>query len=395
MDPTHQDFPLKELRIVVLHNQDFLHASPDNVSLASRADVVQVAQEVALALAARGHFVQVQGIDTSDLPNLLQQFQSDPPDLVFNLCESLGEDDRHEALVPALLDLLGIAYTGSDSLALGLALRKERTRDILRSAGIQVPAAVVLPATSQFPEQDLFHLRSQQLAYPLIVKPTRENASVGIHQDSVVYTDENLLQKVNTLRALYQQPILVEEYILGREINVSFLENHGMQILPLHEIDFSSLPKEFPHIVSYDGKWNKDSLEYKHTMPQPISDLPQEQCHRIQEIARAAFAALEIHDYGRCDLRLDTQGQVYLIDVNPNCDLARDAGFAKAATHAMLTYEDLIECIALGALKRSHHVSFNKQSTVLTNVQPGQTRSSFRSDELISAASQRQSVYSS
>lgn len=358
MDPlsdTHKPI-LHELRILVLHNQDFSVSPEEDVpfDLLSRADVLHVAQDIGRALAARGHFVEIQAVDRDDLPNLYNRLKADPPDLVFNLCESLGGDDRNEIVLPALLDLLKIPYTGSGPMALGITLRKEYTQSLLKSLGISVPNYAILGALAGSPEQDLQVVQKQGLHFPLMVKPTRENASVGIDENSVVFDNKALLLQIDRLRRQYNQPILIEQYIEGKEINVSLLGNHPPQVLPLHEMDFSQMPDGYLPIISYSGKWNKASPEYLGSTSKLATDLPPVLLQKVYRAAISVFQALELADYARCDFRVSQEGEPYLIDVNANCDLAKDAGFTKAAAQANLTYEQMIEQIAFFALSRSY-----------------------------------------
>ncbi len=364
----------KELRIVVLHNQDFSSSDIDTSSFAARADILNAAQDVARALAAKGHFVDIQGIDAPHLPELIQRFTLDPPDLVFNLCESLQSDDRHEIVIPALLDLLKIPYTGSGPLALGISLHKDKTQRTLKSAGIPVPAYVVLSEDLTFPTEDIKLVHKHKLQYPLIVKPTRENASVGIDEFSVVTNDQDLLSQLERLRSEYKQPLLVEEYIDGKEFNVSLLGNSPVQVFPLHEIDFTDLPSYHPRIVSYIGKWDKQSPIYLATMPKLSSDLEPQLMHQIMAVAKQAFHCLELQDYARCDIRLSQKGEPYVIDMNPNNDLSKNAGFAIAAKEAGYSYEDLIERIAFFALSRSPYAQHSHSPLYTESVLADQTR---------------------
>ncbi len=344
-----------ELRILVLHNRDFDPAGNGDPEFTSRADVVNAARDVTRALAARGHFVEIQGTDSDDVPPLMARLKADRPDLVFNLCESLGGDSRHEVVIPALLDMLGIPYTGSGPLGLGLSLRKGRAKDVLRAAGVPTPAGVVLPGAPQDPADDLDLVRDGRLGYPLIVKPTREDASVGICAASVVHDDQALCQRVAALRPAHRQPILVEQYVAGRELYVSLLGNDPPEVMPMHEIDFSLMPSGLPHIVCYEAKWDTGSPKYAGTKPRRAEAIAPALQRRIEEAARAAFAALELSDYGRCDIRLSESGTPYIIDVNPNCDLSDGAGYSLAAHFGGLPYDELIDRIAAEALHRNRH----------------------------------------
>lgn len=349
-----------ELRILVVHNQDILssaHPVSDYDSEA-RADVVAMAQEVARALASRGHFVSVQGIDSHSLADFFKQLQMDRPDLVFNLCESLAGNDRNEGVLPALLDLLQIPYTGSDALSLGIALQKDRTQDQLRHAGVSVPRSAWLGALTQSPEDDLAWLRYHDLPYPLIVKPLWENASVGIHTTSVVHNDSMLVQQIRWVRETLNEPMLIEEFIEGQEVHVCLLGNNPPMVLPLHEFDFSGLPPAHPRIISYEGKWHKESVAYQGIDPVPMQELtPALQSH-IETTAQQTFTALGLRDYARCDMRISSRGQAYVIDVNPNCDLSPTGGFVRAARVLGYSYEEFIDTIAHCALERR---SYEKQ----------------------------------
>src|SRR5262245_15318661 len=133
------------LRALVVHNHDYQEEDPTAPGFESRADVANAARQVAEALSSRGHAVTIITVDGDSVPGLLARVRRARPDVVFNLVESLGGDSRHEAVVPALLDLAGVPYTGSGPLALGSALRKDRAKEILRACGVPTPEAVVLP----------------------------------------------------------------------------------------------------------------------------------------------------------------------------------------------------------------------------------------------------------
>jgi D-alanine-D-alanine ligase len=265
---------------------------------------------------------------------------------VFNLCESIGGDNRFEPLLPLLMDREGIAYTGSNSLSLSLALHKHKAKEILRARGVSTPEAVFLTTPD---------VSSVAMPFPLIVKPSREDASVGITRESVVWTRETLEQRVAYVLSHYRQPVLVERYIDGREIYVSMLgrSEGAPDVFPFYEIDFSEMPADRPRIVSFEGKWVEDSAEYNGTKPVRCTNLSPETAARITTTALTAFEALELRDYARVDIRLAADGIPYVIDVNPNCDLSDVAGgFSKAAKAAGLSYEQVVVRIVELALAR-------------------------------------------
>jgi D-alanine-D-alanine ligase len=337
--------PSLRLRVVVVHNRDFDSHATDDPDFASRADVENAAADVSRALESRGHRATTFAVPAGDdaAARTLAAIRRADADLVFNLCESLAGDARHEAFLPALLELGGVRYTGSGPLALGLALRKDVTKKLLRASGVSTPDGLAL---------DSDDVSAVQLPFPLIVKPAREDASVGISRHSVVHDRKALGARVAEVRARHRQPVLVERYIEGRELYVSLIGNRPTVALPMHEIDFAAMPSDRPRIVSYEGKWVPSSPEYAGTRSvkaQPLSPRARVRC---EEAAEKAFHALELRDYARVDLRLAADGTPYVIDVNPNCDLSDGAGVSRAASYGGISYPDLIERICESALDR-------------------------------------------
>jgi D-alanine-D-alanine ligase len=331
-------------RVAVVFNRDFEDAVADPENRA-RADIADVAQDVTAVLRQSG--IEVVGVGVrEDLFGALAELKAAAPAVVFNLCESLRGDNRFEALLPLLLEYEGLVYTGSPPQTLLSALHKDRAKKLLLQAGVPTPAAVSL---------DTPDTRAVDLGFPVIVKPTREDASVGIACSSVAHTREQLDERVRFILAHYRQPALVESYVDGREINVSVLEaadGGPAAVLPLHEIDFSEMPADRPRIVSFEGKWVEGSVDYKGTRPVPCA-VPPATRRRIEEVALAAFSALELRDYGRVDVRLSADGTPWVIDVNPNCDLSREGGgFSRAARAAGMGYDELIGRLLALAMKR-------------------------------------------
>jgi D-alanine-D-alanine ligase len=332
-------------RIVVVYNRDFEGAEADPENKA-REDVEHVAKHLVGVLASHGFAVTPIGVH-DDVSATLGQIRDLAPDAVFNLCESICGDSRFEPLLPMLMEKDGIAFTGSGSLALSLALHKHKSKEILRARGVPTPDAVVARGVDE----------PVALPFPVIVKPSREDASVGIYSESVVSTVAARTARIAHVISQYRQPALVERYIEGREIYVSLLGRLGAepQVLPFFEIDFSDLPPDRPRIVSFEGKWVETSVEYAGTKPVPCV-LPEAQQSLVAAAARSAFEALELRDYGRVDIRLNADGIPYVIDINPNCDLSHQAGgFSRAARAAGLTYDDVVLRILDLALSRRHH----------------------------------------
>ncbi|MGZ3442778.1 MAG: D-alanine--D-alanine ligase family protein, partial [Polyangia bacterium] len=245
-------------------------------------------------------------------------------------------------------ELAGVRYTGSGPLALATALRKDRTKALLRAAGVPTPPSAVSHDGD---------LPRELPPLPCIVKPAREDASTGIWLRSVVKSPRDLAARVAEVYARYRQPVLIEQFIAGRELYVSLVGNgDGLTALPMHEVDFSAMPAGAPHIVTYDGKWDPSSQEFKGTRS-VRAEVTEAVRARCAEVARAAFAALELSDYARVDLRLGADGTPFVIDVNPNCDLSDGAGVCRAASFGGLTYADLIDRVVTSAMARHKKAS--------------------------------------
>lgn len=327
--------------VTILHNHD--HALlEDDPGREARADVVNVAASMADALRGARRRIEVRPVD--DLSSVTDVLTT-KPDVVLNLCESLGADSRGESLVPAMLELAGVCFTGSSALSLALSLHKNKAKEILRARGVPTPASVVVSRVEE--------LMGIELPFPLIVKPSREDASVGIDFDSVVHDKASLGRAVSRVLRTFHQPVLVERYIDGREIYVPLLGNTGRRALPLSEIQFGPAFAKLPRIVSYEAKWDTSSPICIDS-PSQLVDLPEAVRERCVEVALAAFEALEGRDYGRVDLRLDERNEPYVIDINPNCDLHPQAGFARSALAAGLSYADLALHLVELAQERHH-----------------------------------------
>lgn len=329
-------------RVAVLHNNDFEDAPPElDPAWASRAEVAVVAASVATALSEAGHESHLVAVD-GDLPALRARLLELDVDCAFNLCESLAGDARLESSVPLVLELMGIPFTGSPPEVLSFALRKDRVKQRLEAAGISTPAACVMAR----PDDPC------DLGFPLIVKPVREDGSVGITWDSVVRTPDELSRVVAAVTARFRQPCLVEEFIDGRELNVAMLGHPTPRVLPLSEIDFAGLPEGAPRIVSYDAKWATGSVDDLGTVPVLHPQLPGAVAARVRRVAADAFRAVGVRDYGRVDVRLSAAGQPYVVDVNPNCDLSPHAGLARAAAGVGIDYPALCGLLVRYALRR-------------------------------------------
>lgn len=328
-------------RVLLIYNTDY----DEELVASSGVDVSAVeesARAVCQGIADYGLQTDIQGVHGRDIADLMQRLKRGDDDLVFNIVESLSGDTRNELVMPALLDLMNLPYTGPDALAIGLCLHKVQCKHVLAGQGIATPDYVLLESLGDL-KSNALAAKLETLRYPYFLKLAREDASIGIEASNRVVDAASLMARAAELLERYQQPVLGERYIEGREVNVTVLGNDNeLGILPLHEIDFGKMPEGRPHIVSYAAKWDEEHVDYEGTKPVPMKDLTPQLEARIAGTAKAAFRALGLRDFGRVDLRIDNEGQPWVIDVNPNCDLSPDAGVARAAEHGGMPYPQLV-----------------------------------------------------
>ncbi|MBZ5496840.1 MAG: ATP-grasp domain-containing protein [Acidobacteriia bacterium] len=281
--------------------------------------------------------------------DLVLTFYRMAPRFVWNLCEEIQGDCNLEMCIAGMLELMNIPYTGSGPLALGLALNKFRVKQVLQSTGIPVPRGY-LCALGQ-------RLRPRaKRRFPVIVKPVHEDASLGINSKSVCHDLAQLQKQVAYIHDVYQQDALVDEYLEGREFNVAVLGDREPQALPISEIDFSRMPADEPRIVSYRAKWDEESIVCQCTVPVCPAEIPARLENRIKLIALRSSKCIGCRDYARIDMRTDADGNIYVLEVNPNPDLSPQAGFVRAARAAGMTYTDLVARITQSALERGTKV---------------------------------------
>jgi len=285
--------------------------------------------------------------EVSRLTDVERAVRTFRPDVVFNACETFYGESRNEPAVPVLLERLDVAFTGSPAQCLRLCLHKNEATSLLRAAGVPVPASQRFASAAE-------PLRlAPGLDYPVIVKPDREDGSVGISESSVVTDDEGLERAARAILDGLGQPALAQAYVAGREIAVALLGHPEPRVLPPGEIAFDEEAfGDRAHILTYASKWDETSPDYSATRSIAAAASPA-LLSRVTACARRAFAAVGMRDYGRVDLRLDAQGRPFVIDVNPNCDLSTDGGFMKAAARAGMTYADAIGVVLHGALSRA------------------------------------------
>jgi D-alanine-D-alanine ligase len=299
-------------------------------------------EEVLEALTKLGHEPFYHVVDGED-PTLLALAKCGA-DLVFNLTESYAGDDTKDMNIAAFLDLLGRPYTGAGPHGLYLAQDKVLAKKIFHFHDIHTPFFAI----SYRGKLDHAH----DIQFPLIVKPSSEDGSIGIDVGSVVTSVKELMERIHYIQEQFDSPALIEEYIEGREIYAAVLGNDKAEALPLVELDLSKLPEGVPRIAGTEVKWERDTDVYRKTKAQVAKDLDAETETRLQETAVAAYQALKLRDYGRIDLRLTGDGKIYVIEANPNPWLSSTAEFFIAARESGRSYTDLIREIVELSLAR-------------------------------------------
>lgn len=275
----------------------------------------------------------------------LKDYEKNKPDVVFNFVELYKDQPRLEMSFTGLLELLGVAYTGAPPLALGTCQNKTFTKRLLSSIGVRTPRYKILKTLDRS-----FRLG---LHYPLIVKPAWEDASVGIENESIVNNIDELKKRVEYVFNSFKQPALVEEFILGRELNVAVFGDKNREVLPISEIDFSELPDHLHPIVSYQAKWDPLHEAYHKTIPICPAPLPDKKRKEAEQMAIQCVKTVGARDYVRVDMRLSNDDhKLYVLEVNPNPDLTEDAGFMRSAKQAGYSYRKTLRMIVDFAYER-------------------------------------------
>jgi D-alanine-D-alanine ligase len=317
-----------------------------------------VYREVKRVLVERGHTVETMPA-SKDVEALVGRIRRDESDVIFNLCESLGGVDAHAIRVAALLELLGRPFTGTGSFGMTLAQDKALAKKIFSFHGIQYPRFSIMES-GQVEWSDELH-------FPLFVKPSNTDSSVGIDEHALVRNVKELMERISYIHTELKAPVLIEEFIDGREMFVGVLASDtGFEPLPIIEWDFSKV-KGGPKFATQQAKWDAQSEGYKAPELFP-TDIPPAVYERIQAAAVDACRALRVLDYGRVDMRVrhkrasqpsaagaggEDDWEFYVIEVNPNPYLEERSEVAMAARKQGIEFSDLIERIVHCAIKRT------------------------------------------
>ena len=292
---------------------------------------------VLAALRELGHTVEHLAI-FDDLDLLQQKLQSFEPDVIFNLADQFKNNRAFDQHIVSFLAMRGVPFTGCGSTGLTLCKHKGISKKILSYHRIHTPDFVTVARGKKF-------ARPKRLKFPILVKPLKEEASLGISQASFVETDEQFKERVQFIHEKYDNDVIAEEYIEGRELYVSLLGNHRLQAFAIRELVFQEVPPDEPKIATYKAKWDEDYRKRWGLQNRFAEELDPAVVANIEQVCKRIYHLLTIDGYARLDLRLNARNEVHFIEANPNPMLAADEDFAQSALKSGLSYPQLIERI--------------------------------------------------
>jgi D-alanine-D-alanine ligase len=327
--------PGRKLDVLVLF--DVPYAPPNHLAWREFmvGDEWKDERDVIRALTRLGHRVSAFGV-YDDVAPLVAQVARAKPDVIFNLCETFRADRAHEPNLPAVLELLGVPYTGARSEALALCKDKGLTKKVVSFHDVRVPRFAVVPRA------DGARAPLTDVVYPALCKPLGLDASEGIAQSSLVKDEESCRERLRFVHEKLASDAIVEEYIAGRELYVAVLGNERLTVLPPRELFFKNLPSGSPQLLTFRAKWDeayrrKYGIDSRRSGPLPAATLA-----RMNAMARTVYRLFKITGYARIDLRLDAAGEPVFIEVNPNPSIKRADDFAGAARRAGIGYDELL-----------------------------------------------------
>ncbi|MGE5309336.1 MAG: D-alanine--D-alanine ligase family protein [Deltaproteobacteria bacterium] len=308
----------------------------------SEFDSAETVDAIASALRSRGH--SVQSVE-ADNPNLFSYFKNNRVDIVFNIAEGTRGKFR-ESEIPAMLDLLNIPYTGSNTFSLAIALNKAITKKILKAEGIPTPAFQLFSKGTE--------KLDPALKFPLIVKPNCEGSGKGLSRTNVVHDEASLYARVKEINDVYRQEVIVEEFIEGKELTVGILENGKTTVLPILEIDFSTARKSGEFFYSWRMKefQGNEEMGLTPTFHCPAR-LDPKTTELVKETALRTHRALDCCDISRTDIRLSKDNIPYVLEINPLPGLnPKESNFPIMVYAAGLKYDEMIDIVLTSACKR-------------------------------------------
>ena len=338
-------------RVLILYNQPIL--AEDHPDADSEHEILDTTEFVQRTLTEAGYDVGTLGV-SRDPAVLVEGLRDARPDVVFNLFEGLADFGDTETFAAGILEWMGVPYTGCPYQTLCLARNKHLTKHLLAGAGLPTAGFFVV---EEVPVEEC------SLGWPVIVKPATQDASVGVDQGSVVTNMEALRNRVAYLLDNYGPPILVEEFIRGREFNVGLVEAPELVVLPVSEIRFVEKDPHYWPIVTYDAKWKPGTRDYEATPPDYPARVSPRLRQKLETLSRQAFRLLGCRDYARVDFRV-RGSKPYILEVNPNPDFSPTAGLAGGLGSAGISHPQFTVDLVQRALARSSRTSPAERSAV-------------------------------
>lgn len=293
--------------------------------------------DVIRALKRLGHEVETLAL-FDDVMSLVEKLRAFEPDVVFNLLESVHDDRSHEPNIPALLELMKVRYTGAGPDALMLCKDKALAKKVLSYHRIRVPHFVT--------SHRLHPLRRlRRFIFPAFVKPVGEESSDGISKASFAQGEVEALERARFIHEKFHCDALIEEYIDGRELYLSVMGWRRLTVFPPREIFFEQMPDDVPKFATFKAKWDFAYREKWGIVNGPAAEIPDRVAAKLAGVARRVCRALKIRGLGRIDMRLTPEGEIVVIEANPNPSLAEDEDFAQSAAEAGIEYDRLIQKI--------------------------------------------------
>ncbi len=296
----------------------------------TEADVLQCLHRL-------GHEVETLAV-FDNVADIVEKLKACSPDLVFNLSESFHQDRSYEPNIPALLELMKVRYTGSGPDALLLCKDKALAKKVLAYHHVRLPNFVVSHRLSPL-------RRLGRFKYPAFVKPVGEESSDGISQASFVRDEHEAIERTRFIHQKFDSDALIEEYIEGRELYVSVLGNRRLTVFPPREIFFEHVPEDVPKFATFHAKWNETYRKKWGITNGAARALPADTEKELRKLTRNVYRLLKIRGFGRLDVRLTANGELFVIEANPNPSLAQDEDFSQAAADAGMSYDSLIQAI--------------------------------------------------
>jgi len=333
----------RKLKILALFDAIAATTLDQDLSKELKTEDWKTEADILKALKGEGHITEHLAI-FDDLDFVRQKLSTFQPDVIFNLADQFKNNRAFDQNIVSFLEMQGLPFTGCGSTGLTLCKHKAISKKILSYHRIHVPAFTTIARGKRT-------ARPKHLKFPILIKPLKEEASHGISQASFVETDEQFNERVQFIHAKYDNDVIAEEYIEGREFYVSILGNHRLQVFPIRELVFREVPPDEPKIATYKAKWDEEYRKRWGLQNVFAEGLEPAVTRKIEDVCKRIYRLLTIDGYARIDLRLTPANEVYFIEANPNPILAADEDFAESAKKANVSYPALLERIMCLGMK--------------------------------------------